>query len=125
VTALARYTVRAEALHVSSPVTVLQGLHEALISYYPQTICTVLLLLLNQVPEGHRLTMATGGHPLPLRRRADGRTETIGCPGSFLGMEETVDVSESAATLAPGDIAALYTDDVTEGVITIPSSGHS
>jgi sigma-B regulation protein RsbU (phosphoserine phosphatase) len=115
VTALARYTVRAEALHVSSPVTVLQGLHEALISYYPQTICTVLLLLLNQVPEGHRLTMATGGHPLPLCRRADGSIETIGCPGSFLGMEETVDVSESAATLAPGDIVVLYTDGVTDG----------
>jgi len=94
---------------------VLQGLHEALISYYPQAICTVLLLLLNQGPEGHRLTMATGGHPLPLCRRADGSTETIGCPGSFLGMEETVDVSESAAILTPGDIVVLYTDGVTEG----------
>lgn len=44
VTALARYTVRAEALHVSSPAAVLEGLHEALLSYYPQTFCTALLL---------------------------------------------------------------------------------
>jgi|tagenome__1003787_1003787.scaffolds.fasta_scaffold20942224_2 hypothetical protein len=30
-------------------------------------------------------------------------------------MEETVDVSESAAILTPGDIVVLYTDGVTEG----------
>jgi sigma-B regulation protein RsbU (phosphoserine phosphatase) len=114
VTALARYTVRAEALHVSSPAAVLAGLHQALISYYPETICTTLFLLLNQVPEGHRLTMATGGHPLPMCRRADGSIEMIGRIGSFLGLEETAEVSESAATLTPGDMVVLYTDGVTE-----------
>ena len=114
VTALARYTVRAEALHVSSPAAVLAGLHRALLSYYPETFCTVLFLLLDPVPEGHRLTMATGGHPLPLCRRADGRIETLGRPGRFLGMEETPKVSESAAVLSPGDLVALYTDGVTE-----------
>jgi phosphoserine phosphatase RsbU/P len=114
VTALARYTVRAEALHVSSPAAVLDGLHQALLSYYPQTFCTVLFLLLDQVPEGHRLTMATGGHPLPLCRRADGSIETLGQPGRFLGMTKAPDVSESTAILGPGDLVVLYTDGVTE-----------
>jgi len=114
VTALARYTVRAEALHVSSPAAVLVGLHEALVSCYPDTFCTALFLLLNQVPEGHRLTVATGGHPLPLCRRADGTIETLGRPGSFLGMEETAEISEFSAILTPGDIVVLYTDGVTE-----------
>ena len=50
VTALARYTVRAEALHVSSPAAVLEGLHRALLTYYPQTFITALFLLLDQVP---------------------------------------------------------------------------
>ena len=72
VTALARHTIRAEALHVSSPAAVLRACTEALLTYYPQTFCTVLYLLLDQVTEGSRLTMATGGHPLPLCRRADG-----------------------------------------------------
>jgi phosphoserine phosphatase RsbU/P len=45
VTALARYTVRAEALHVSSPAAVLTGLHEAMVSYYPHTFCTALFVL--------------------------------------------------------------------------------
>jgi sigma-B regulation protein RsbU (phosphoserine phosphatase) len=114
VTALARYTVRAEALHVSSPAAVLAGLHRALLTYYPQTFCTVLFLLLDPVPEGHRLTMATGGHPLPLCRRADGSIETLGRPGSFIGMEETARVTESVAVLGPGDMVVLYTDGVTE-----------
>ena len=115
VTALARYTVRAEALHASSPAAALEGLHRALISYYPLTMCTALLVLLDQAPQGHRLTVATGGHPLPLCRRADGSMETIGCIGSFLGMEETVEVSESTAILTPGDTVVLFTDGVTEG----------
>jgi phosphoserine phosphatase RsbU/P len=114
VTALARYTVRAEAMHVSSPAMVLAGLHQALLTYYPQTFCTVLFLLLDPVPGGHGLTMATGGHPLPLCRRADGSIETLGRSGSFLGMEETASVSESAAVLSPGDTVVLYTDGVTE-----------
>jgi sigma-B regulation protein RsbU (phosphoserine phosphatase) len=114
VTALARYTVRAEALHVSSPAGVLEGLHQALLTYYPQTFCTVLFLLLDQLPEGHRLTMATGGHQLPLCRRADGGIETLGRPGSFLGLEETAKVSESTAVLSPGDTVVLYTDGVSE-----------
>jgi sigma-B regulation protein RsbU (phosphoserine phosphatase) len=114
VTSLARYTVRAEALHVPSPAAALEGVHRALLSYYPNTFCTVVLLLLDQVPGGHRLTMATGGHPLPLCRRADGRIETLGQPGRFLGMVKAADVSESTAILGPGDLVMVYTDGVTE-----------
>jgi sigma-B regulation protein RsbU (phosphoserine phosphatase) len=114
VTALARYTVRAEALHRSSPAAVLEALHRALRSYYPDTICTVLYLVLERVPEGRRLTMATGGHPLPLCRRADGTIETLGQIGRFLGLTEAASVTESTAVLGPGDAMVLYTDGVTE-----------
>jgi sigma-B regulation protein RsbU (phosphoserine phosphatase) len=115
VTALARYTVRAEALHVGSPAAVLTGLHEAMLSYYPETFCTALLVLLEQVPEGHHLTVASGGHPLPLCRRADGTVETIGRPGRLIGMAATANVSETVALLSPGDTMVLYTDGLSEG----------
>ena len=115
VTALARYTVRADALHVASPAAVLAGLHEAMVSYYPETFCTALFVLVDHSPEGHRLTVAAGGHPLPLRRRADGRTGTIGRPGRLLGMARTSNISESTAVLRAGDTVVLYTDGVTEG----------
>ena len=113
VTALARYTVRAEALPAEVGAEELV-LHRALLTYYPDTFCTALYLLLDQVPEGHRLTMATGGHPLPLCRRADGTIEALGRPGSFLGMEEAASISEFTAVLSPGDMVVLYTDGVTE-----------
>jgi sigma-B regulation protein RsbU (phosphoserine phosphatase) len=114
VTALARYTVRADALHVAAPAAVLESLHRALRAYYPQIICTVLYLVLDSGPEGHRLTMAAGGHPLPLCRRADGGIQTLGRPGRFLGMTPAAHVSESSASLDPGDLVVLYTDGVTE-----------
>ncbi len=114
VTSLARYTVRAEAMHVSSPTAVLEGLHRALLTYYPQTFCTVLLVLVDEGPDGHRLTMATGGHPLPVCRRADGRLETLGRPGRFLGMTAKAQLSEFTADLEAGDRVVLYTDGVTE-----------
>jgi sigma-B regulation protein RsbU (phosphoserine phosphatase) len=115
VTALARYTVRAEALHVGSPAAVLTGLHEAMLSYYPETFCTALFVLLEQVPQGHHLTVASGGHPLPLCRRADGTVETIGRPGRLIGMAATANVSETMALLSPGDTMVLYTDGLSEG----------
>jgi sigma-B regulation protein RsbU (phosphoserine phosphatase) len=115
VTALARYTVRAEALHVTTPSGILTGLHQALVAYYPDTFCTALFGLLEPVPGGHRLTAATGGHPLPLCRRADGSVETIGHPGSFLGMRKTARLNQFTAALSPGDTMILYTDGVTEG----------
>jgi serine phosphatase RsbU (regulator of sigma subunit) len=74
----------------------------------------VLFLLLDQVPESHRLRVASGGHPLPLCRRADGGLQTLGRPSSFLGMEQAIHVSESSAFLTPGDMVVLYTDGVTE-----------
>ena len=55
-----------------------------------------------------------GGRPLPLCRRADGSVETLGRPGSFLGVEQTASVSEFSADLRPGATVVLYTDGVTE-----------
>jgi sigma-B regulation protein RsbU (phosphoserine phosphatase) len=114
VTALARYTVRAEALHAATPRAVGEGRHRARLGYYPDTYCTVLFVQLDRISDGHRLTAATGGHPLPLCRRADGTIATIGRPGSFLGMQGTVAVSQFTTVLTAGDTLALYTDGVTE-----------
>jgi sigma-B regulation protein RsbU (phosphoserine phosphatase) len=114
VTALARYTVRAEALHVATPRAVLEGLHRALLGAYPDTFCTALFVLLEPSPAGHQVTAATGGHPLPLQLRADGTLTTVGRPGSLLGMYATAAVSQFSAVLAPGDTMVLYTDGVTE-----------
>ena len=111
-TSLARYTVRAEALHTSSPSTVLAAVHEAFVRYQPGKYCTAAFVT---VEEGNRLTVTSAGHPLPLRRRPDGRFEPLGESGTLLGMIDTPHLVDSPTVLDEGDVVVLYTDGVTEG----------
>lgn len=115
VTALARYTLRAEALRTPYPSAVLAGLHDALLRYHPDQFCTALFVALDHTSEGTRLNVASGGHHLPLRCRADGRFDTIGDTGTILGMLDRPQLTDTSATLQPGDVVVLYTDGVTEG----------
>lgn len=114
VTALARYTVRAEALHTPSPAEVLTGLHEALARYQPDQFCTALFVAVDRTADVH-LTVASGGHHLPVVLRGDGTVETVGEAGRILGMLDAPHLSDTTAPLAPGDLVVLYTDGVTEG----------
>ena len=116
VTALARYTVRASAtLHCDRPEVVLCDLNDAIRRESPRSrFCTVLYVALKRT--GDRVTgrVATGGHPLPLILRADGRVETAGTPGTLLGILPEPEINTEDITLRPGDAIVLYTDGVTE-----------
>ena len=115
VTALAHYTLRAEALRTPYPSAVLAGLHDALLRYHPEHFCTALFVAIDHSAEGIRLNVASGGHHLPLRRRADGSFDTIGGAGTILGMLDRPRLADSSASLEPGEVVVLYTDGVTEG----------
>jgi sigma-B regulation protein RsbU (phosphoserine phosphatase) len=114
VTILARYTVRAEALRTPYASAVLAGLHQALARYYPDQFCTAVLAVIEREPDGLRLCVASGGHPLPIRVRADSAIETIGETGTILGMLESPLLAETSTTLGAGEVVVLYTDGVTE-----------
>jgi serine phosphatase RsbU (regulator of sigma subunit) len=58
--------------------------------------------------------LAAAGHPLPLVLRANGDVETVGSPGSLLGIVDTLELEEHGLELGPGDALVLYTDGVTE-----------
>ena len=51
--------------------------------------------------------MATGGHPLPLVLRAGGAVETVGSPGTLLGILDEPEITEQSVELAPGDALVL------------------
>jgi phosphoserine phosphatase RsbU/P len=114
ITALARYSVRSEALRTPYPSAVLAALHEALVRYHPDQFCTAVFAALGRTGEGVRLTVSSGGHHLPLRRRAGGEVDTIGQTGTILGMLDTPRLTDTTAILQPGDVVVLYTDGVTE-----------
>ncbi|MDX6672038.1 MAG: hypothetical protein QOI91_2401 [Solirubrobacteraceae bacterium] len=115
ITALARYTLRAAAMQDHTPSEVLRALNDAMVRQRSgEQFCTVAFAHLERDGEGTRLTVSTGGHPLPLVLRADGRVEAVGRPGTLLGVTDDPALSDESARLGPGDAAILYTDGVTD-----------
>lgn len=114
-TALARYTLRAAAMQEREPSRVLQLLNEAIRQQVPgDRFCTVACGRLDLGPGGARLTVASGGHPLPLLLRADGRILSLGRPGTLLGIFADPDVADEGLDLGPGDTVVFFTDGLTE-----------
>jgi serine phosphatase RsbU (regulator of sigma subunit) len=113
-TALARYTVRTASGPDSAPSDVLRTLHESISSDRADLrFCTAALARI-QAPSNGRgvahLTVALGGHPLPLVLRKGGRVDSIGRPGTLLGALPSPVLADADATLGLGDSLVLYTD---------------
>jgi sigma-B regulation protein RsbU (phosphoserine phosphatase) len=64
--------------------------------------------------SGH-LSYVNAGHNPPLLLRAGGGVELLETGGLILGIMDGSRFSRGDASLAPGDLVALYTDGVTEG----------
>ena len=115
VTALARYTLRAAAMRERLPSRSLALLNEALLRQRDdRRFCTVAYAYIEKLDRGARVGVACGGHPLPLLLRADGTVETLGVPGTLLGVVPDPDLDDRATTLEPGDALVFYTDGVIE-----------
>jgi PAS domain S-box-containing protein len=115
VTALARYTLRAAAMRERLPSRTLSVLNEALLRQRDdRRFCTVAYAYLEKLDEGARAGISTGGHPLPILLRADGGVETVGAPGTLLGVVPDPSLEDHAITLAAGDSLVFYTDGVIE-----------
>src|SRR5215207_5795114 len=115
VTALARHTLRAAAEYESRPSAVLALLHRALRDARDDgRFCTVAYCDFEVRPDGLRMLLCCGGHPLPLVLRAGGVVEPVGKLGTLLGADVEPSLSDVVVELAPGDFVVLYTDGVTE-----------
>jgi serine phosphatase RsbU (regulator of sigma subunit) len=115
-TAMVRYTIRAEVVHHSSPGEVLGLLNDAIIRQDDAgRFCTVLHGRVTVGTGGARLVIASAGHPPPLVLRAGGTVETVPCGGPLLGVIRDVLHSDVIVPLSPGDALLCFTDGVTEG----------
>jgi serine phosphatase RsbU (regulator of sigma subunit) len=61
-----------------------------------------------------RLTVSSGGHPLPVVLRAGGQVESAGEPGTLLGVIPDPVLSCTEIELFRGDTLVFYTDGITE-----------
>jgi serine phosphatase RsbU (regulator of sigma subunit) len=115
-TALARYTVRTASSPDTAPSQVLRRLHESISSERDDfRFCTAALARIQAPSNGTdeaRVTVALGGHPLPIILRKDGRVDPIGRPGTLLGVLPSPVLADAEAALGVGDSLILYTDGV-------------
>src|SRR3954471_23116432 len=113
-TALARYTVRTASSPDNAPSEILRTLHDSIASERAELrFCTAALARIQTPSSGRgkaRLTVALGGHPLPLILRKTGRVDSVGEPGTLLGALPSPVIADVDATLAVGDSLVLYTD---------------
>jgi serine phosphatase RsbU (regulator of sigma subunit) len=120
VLALARYTVRAVAMHEKCPTAILAGLNEAMLRQRREDddhkFCTVAYARLeaNDVERGAKVYLSLGGHPGPVLLEASGNIRSIGKPGRALGVFDDPGLKPQETHLAPGDALVFYTDGVTE-----------
>jgi sigma-B regulation protein RsbU (phosphoserine phosphatase) len=114
VTALARYTVRAAAIQVREPSLILGMLNDAMRRQQAETFCTIAYARVQRGEGDVRVTLASGGHPLPILVSGDTVSE-VGQPGTLIGVVENLDLEDEQIVLAPGDVLTFFTDGVTEG----------
>jgi serine phosphatase RsbU (regulator of sigma subunit)/anti-sigma regulatory factor (Ser/Thr protein kinase) len=118
-TAQVRYTMRALTMTDARPASVLESLNQALVAHVAggdsERFCTAILGILTVSDEGVVLDLASGGHPYPISRRADGSMTTVRLGGSLLGQFDPIEVAEHRLVLEPGDVCLMFTDGVVEG----------
>ncbi len=117
--ALFMVAVRTLARHLAKetpdPADMLTRLNEALGAENESGMFVTLLHGLYEPATG-RLTLASGGHPAPLVRRADGRAEVVPLrPGRLLGfVGGDPRLTDYRTTLQPGEMLLGYSDGFTE-----------
>jgi PAS domain S-box-containing protein len=115
ITALARYTVRAVAVHGRRPSTVLRELNDALLRHdLDDRFCTAAFARLRGGGHGARVQLSSGGHPLPVLVTAEGDVQSVGRPGTALGIGPGPRLIDREVALQPGDKLVFVTDGVIE-----------
>jgi PAS domain S-box-containing protein len=115
VTGLARYTIRAAAMRERAPSSILSILNDAIRRQREDLRFATVAYARMTRRNGHvEVEVACGGHPLPMVLRKDGRVETVGRPGTLLGIFEDAELADDSAILNPGDAFVLYTDGISQ-----------
>jgi PAS domain S-box-containing protein len=132
VTGLARHTIRSIAMYEARPSAILAHLNRVLLAAEADRVaalrsfeepawelteprfCTVAVAIVEPRPGGAGVVVCSGGHPLPLIARADGRVEAVGRPGSLLGASPEISLTDVAVDLVAGDALVCFTDGIVE-----------
>jgi serine phosphatase RsbU (regulator of sigma subunit) len=113
-TGFVRHSIRALAVHETSPATILNGLNAALLgSVEGEQFSTVAIARIQPGRDGAGIVVSTGGHPRPVIVRSDGTVESLGSYGVIVGAFDGPRFTERRARLRRGETLLLYTDGLT------------
>ncbi|MFK0253864.1 SpoIIE family protein phosphatase [Streptomyces sp. NPDC090445] len=108
-----RSAVRAFALSGNAPQDVVAGTNRLLIDLDPGQFASCCYVALDA--DSGRALAVRAGHPQPLLRRPDGRTEVLDLPGGVvLGVDADAVYPVTQLRLEEGAVLALYTDGLVE-----------
>ncbi|MDN3296039.1 SpoIIE family protein phosphatase [Streptomyces ficellus] len=108
-----RSALRAFALSGHDPHEVMSGTNRLLIDLDAGQFASCCYVVLDPATGVARAVRA--GHPQPLLRHPDGRTEVLDLPGGVvLGVDPEATYPVTELRLAPGDVLALFTDGLVE-----------
>jgi PAS domain S-box-containing protein len=113
-TSLVRYSARMAARFDPSPARVLSLVNQVLREQARLSLVTAVCALVETNGNGAQVTVASAGHPLPLRRRPGATPDPLGNHGVLLGVEGEDDWTDVTVSLDAGDTVLFYTDGVTE-----------
>jgi len=115
VTGMARHALRAITRTERRPSRVLAGLNDAIMeARTDQRFCTVCYARVRPNARGARVTICSGGHPLPLLVGMHSTIRAVGQPGTLLGIFPDVQLTDQRVDLRRGEVLLMYTDGVTE-----------
>ncbi|WP_078910595.1 SpoIIE family protein phosphatase [Streptomyces sp. NRRL S-87] len=108
-----RSAVRAFSLSSEDPQTVMSGTNRLLIDLDPGQFASCCYVVLD--PATGQAHAVRAGHPPPLLRRPDGRTEVLDLAGGVvLGVDDGASYPVTELHLDPGAVLALFTDGLVE-----------
>lgn len=117
-TALARWTIRAAAVHSYLPSRVLGDLNSLLLAdagpAADDRFCSAVFARMELDTCGAWVTLASAGHPRPVVVRRAGWIDVRGHAGLPLGMFDDPVARDDRVGLGPGDALVIFTDGITE-----------
>ncbi|MFF3034758.1 PP2C family protein-serine/threonine phosphatase [Streptomyces rubiginosohelvolus] len=124
VTAMARYTVRADAGQSITPARLLDRLNSAMLAQRSPRFLTAVYTTFHTTPAGLSGRIALAGHPPALLRKTDGAVHQLGRPGTLLGILEQIHLTDVDYQMSPGDLLLLYSDGACEARPRPGTTGH-
>lgn len=115
ITARIRFTLRALWEEAADPARLLGAVNAGFAADGDdERFCTLAHVVLQPHATGVRAEVVLAGHMPALLRRADGRVEAVGVPGTALGLLRRPELAPVTVELGAGDALCLYTDGLVE-----------